>query len=89
MNPRLKEFEKESGLEIFGLGAKTHMWEAAIEKFAKLVAKDCVGIVGNLSPGYDDYRNQIEDSFRGDCIAEIERQFEIDPGWKKLEFPEI
>jgi hypothetical protein len=89
MNQQIREFEKESGLAIFGLGAKTHLWEAALEKFAYLVAKDCAGIVQNLSPGYDDYRNQIEDSFRTDCVAEIERQYEIDPGWKKLEFPEI
>lgn len=40
MNKRLREFEKESGLAIFGLGAKRHIWEAALEKYAELVVKE-------------------------------------------------
>jgi len=38
------------------------------EKFAELIVRECVGVVENLSPGYNDYRNQIEDAFRGDCV---------------------
>ena len=40
MNERLRQFERESGLEIFGLGAKRVKWEAAMEKFAKLIVKE-------------------------------------------------
>jgi hypothetical protein len=38
---RIRDFEKESGLEIFGLGAKRHIWEAALEKYAALVVEEC------------------------------------------------
>ena len=41
MNKRLRQFEKESKLEIFGLGAKRHIWEAALEKYAELVVQEC------------------------------------------------
>jgi hypothetical protein len=41
MIKRLREFEKQSGLEIFGLGAKRHLWEAALEKYAELIIRDC------------------------------------------------
>ena len=41
MNKRLREFEKESGLAIFGLGAKRHIWEAALEKYAELIVQEC------------------------------------------------
>ena len=41
MNKRLREFEKESKLEIFGLGAKRHIWEAALEKYAELIVREC------------------------------------------------
>jgi len=41
MNTRLRQFEKQSGLEIFGLGAKRHLWEAALEKYAELIIRDC------------------------------------------------
>ena len=45
MNERLREFEKESKLEIFGLGARRVLWEAALEKYAELIVKECIGIV--------------------------------------------
>lgn len=41
MNERLRQFEKESGLEIYGLGAKRIPWEAALEKYAELIIQDC------------------------------------------------
>ena len=42
MNPRLRQFEKESKLEIFGLGAKRIPWEAALEKYAELIVRECM-----------------------------------------------
>ena len=50
MNPRLREFEKESGLAIFGLGAKRHIWEAALEKYAELVVQECAEIADKAEP---------------------------------------
>jgi hypothetical protein len=44
MNKKLREFERESKLEIFGLGAKRHIWEAALEKYAELIVRDCMEI---------------------------------------------
>ena len=44
MNERLRQFEKESKLEIFGLGARRVPWEAALEKYAELIVKDCIDI---------------------------------------------
>lgn len=41
MNERLRQFEKESGLEIYGLGARRDKWEAALEKYAELIIRDC------------------------------------------------
>lgn len=42
MNKRLREFEKESKLEIFGLGARRDVWEKALEKYAELIIKECI-----------------------------------------------
>ena len=57
MNKRLRQFEKESGLEIYGLGARRDKWEDTVEKFAELIVKeciDCADIVGqvNIASGY-------------------------------------
>ena len=42
MNERLRQFERESGLEIFGLGARRDKWEASMTKFAELVEQDVI-----------------------------------------------
>ena len=41
MNPLLRQFEKESKLEIFGLGAKRHIWEDALARYAELIVEEC------------------------------------------------
>ena len=61
MNPLLREFEKESKLEIYGLGAKRPQWEAALEKYAELVVRECMS---NLYlNGHDDAMMQIKQHF--------------------------
>jgi hypothetical protein len=37
-----------------------------------------VSIVENLSPGYEDYRNQIEDAFRRDCVEQLKQHFGVE-----------
>jgi hypothetical protein len=49
-----------------------------LERFAELIVRECVGVVENLSPVYKDYRDQIEDAFRRDCIEEIKHKFGIE-----------
>jgi len=41
MNERLRQFEQESKLEIFGLGARREIWEKALEKYAELIVREC------------------------------------------------
>ncbi len=45
MNKKLREFERESGLEIYGLGARRDKWEKALEKYAELIVRECAGKV--------------------------------------------
>lgn len=45
MNDLLRRFEKESGLEIFGLGARRSVWEAAMTKYAELIVQECIDAV--------------------------------------------
>lgn len=46
MNDKIKEFVRESGLEIYGLGAKKDMWNNVVEKFTHLIVKDCALTAG-------------------------------------------
>jgi hypothetical protein len=45
------------------------------ERFADMLINECITVIENLSPGYKDYRDQIENAFRVDCIAEIKHHF--------------
>ena len=37
MNKLIQEFEKASGLDVYGLGAKRLPWEATLERFTALI----------------------------------------------------
>lgn len=78
MNERIRELAEQAGFchdinHGIYLCAPMHM-----EKFAELIVGECVGVVENLSPGYNDYRNQIEDAFRGDCVGKIREHFGVE-----------
>ena len=60
-------------------GLSADQWiEVYNEKLVELVVAKCVGAVEGLSPGYDDYRNQIEDAFRRDCVEKIKHLFGVE-----------
>ena len=47
------------------------------EKFAQLIVAECISMIEGMAPGYKDYRDQIEDAFRRDCVAEIKHKFGV------------
>jgi hypothetical protein len=70
MNERLRQFERASGLDIYGLGAKRPQWEAALKKYAELVANDCTDICNKIYfERYPD-AEEWERSEEGDAIKQ-------------------
>ncbi len=49
MNEKLRQYEKESGLEIYGLGTRRVKWEATMEKFAELIVRECAQTVEHIN----------------------------------------
>ena len=89
MNERIKELAEQAGiLKEQSVQAKIvknedGTWTSILEypdleKFAELIVQECIGVVENLSPGYIDYRDQIEDAFRRDCVEEIKLKFGLE-----------
>lgn len=79
MNDKLENLMYHAGLTASGCWDSMDDYDhKAIEKLAELIVQECVGIVENLSPGYTDYRDQIEDAFRRDCVIEIKQHFGIE-----------
>ena len=74
MNERIRELYKNV------LASSENMrWNIEdAEKFAELLIAECVKIVEELPPGYIDYRNQIEDAFRRDCVLAIKEKFGVE-----------
>lgn len=85
MNQRIKLLAEQAGFILFSPEEDPSTpidwscdYDCELQKFAQLIVKDCVGIVENLPPGYIDYRNQIEDYFRFECVRTINRYFGIE-----------
>ena len=74
MSERIKELIKQVGTDVSGKWMNVDN----SEKLAEMIVRECVGIVEGISPGYKDYRDQIEDAFRRDCMEEIKHHFGIE-----------
>jgi hypothetical protein len=46
-----------------------------MEKFALEIVRECIRIIDNEQPGYQDYRSQIEVMMRNDCAKALEYKF--------------
>ena len=71
MNERLKELMLAAGYAAPELTGRA-------QQLAELIVRECTKVVENLSPGYDDYRNQIEDAFRRDCVEQMKQNFGVE-----------
>lgn len=70
MNKLIQEFEKASGLDVYGLGAKTVPWEATLERFTALIVARVLDEVEQRA-SYTGDRNWSD---------------ELDRPWVELEF---
>ena len=79
MNERIKELKEQSMEWVPSMvdpDTKIRLLNAG--KFAELIVRECVGIVEGIEPGYKDYRDQIEDAFRRDCVTGINEHFGVE-----------
>lgn len=42
MNERIKQFARESHIDVYGLGLDRVKWEATLETFAELIVAKCI-----------------------------------------------
>ena len=87
MNERIKELAAKSN---FGhIENDNIVYDHRLEKFAELIAAECISVVTNLSPNYPlryknnllieiHHRDQIEEVFREDCVKEIKQHFGVE-----------
>ena len=72
MNERIKELAEQAETKEVGY----YFFDR--EKFAELIVRECVDIVSKVPNGYRDYRNQIEDAMRTDCLQAIQKHFGVE-----------
>ena len=78
MNKQILKLEKESGISFGGHPMNPlNVYPSELEKFAELIVRECVDIVSKVPNGYRDYRNQIEDAMRADCLQAIQEHFGV------------
>jgi len=59
MNQRIKQFERDSGLEIYGLGQDRVKWKSVVEKFAQLIVAECIAELESVK--VNEYRTDVYD----------------------------
>ena len=52
MNDRIKQYAKQSGLDVYGLGKDYAKWNDTLEKFAALIVDDICDDMMSLEPMY-------------------------------------
>jgi hypothetical protein len=53
MNKLIRQFERESHIDVYGLGLDRAKWEAALEKYTELIVRECAEWVKNTDPNPD------------------------------------
>jgi hypothetical protein len=76
MNNRIHELAREAAQ--YSLLPAEKYDDAWANKFAQLIAEECIGIVENYPSWYGDYRDQIENAFRGHLIAKMKYHFGVE-----------
>ena len=81
MNKRIKELANQA--DLYARSDNSSMifenyQKRYTEKFFELIVQECVDIVSKVPNGYRDYRNQIEDAMRADCLQAIQEHFGVE-----------
>ena len=78
MNERIQELAEQARASV-PPGLVVEQWIQVYNiKLGQLIVQECVSIVQGMSPGYQDYRDQIEDAFRRACLAETKHKFGVE-----------
>jgi hypothetical protein len=78
MNNRIRQLAEQATTYIEPTANSGEGWIFDKEKFAELIVRECVDVVSKVPNGYRDYRNQIEDAMRADCLQAIQEHFGVE-----------
>jgi hypothetical protein len=68
MNERIKQFVKESHLDVYGLGKDRVKWESTVERFSEMLLQECMSICEEMGDkGMDGHY----------CVDKIRREFGV------------
>lgn len=61
MNNKLRDFARESHLDVYGLGKDREQWERIVDKFAQMIVEHCAMSVENNGRflTYQDMANRV------------------------------
>ena len=77
MNERIREFVSQSHLDVYGLGKDNEKWEAALNKFAELIVRECLEACSRAN----EIRHFVQPRQQQvvlDCMLEIEKHFGVE-----------
>jgi hypothetical protein len=74
MNERIKQFERESHLDVYSLGLDKAKWESRLEAYTLLIVQECVGVVEGGRFLHDQAPTAL---FAKECSSAIKQHFGV------------
>ena len=75
MNKRIEELANKAG---FHFDEYNEVTQRKVELLAELFVRECIDTINGVPNGYRDYRNQIEDAMREDCVDAVKQKFGVE-----------
>lgn len=69
MNNLIRQFAKESHLDVYGLGKDHVKWESCLEKFAELIVQECIDVLENRHETFKGSRDHYGSGFKSGLDA--------------------
>lgn len=73
-NKLIKQFERQSGLDVYSLGLDKAKWEARLEAYTLLVVQECVGVIKSGRFLHDEAPTAV---FARECSSAVNRHFGV------------
>ena len=71
MNEKIRLFERQSGIDVYGLGKDRDKWEHKLEQFAELIVQECTNV---LRKEWFDENNKVSEEGPREVAMQVGRK---------------
>ena len=62
MNEKIRLFERQSGIDVYGLGKDRDKWEHKLEQFSELIVRECISVMKSTVDESIDFERKLDET---------------------------